>query len=115
MIMCSLCAGVWARRESGGYVIWPTWNEGRFKGGCMSTQQVFTEGLAYILPGAYSVVTGMEVPMVRLLPRTDGPDPDCSPLPRRRERFSVGLFPRRFGGASRKSQKVYTVHILFSG
>lgn len=85
----------------------------------MLTQWIFTEELAYILPLAYSVCTGMEAPMVRLLPRTECSESVFSPLPRRRERFFWHVRLRqsweRFTRASRKRQKVYTVHILFSG
>ncbi|BBN96400.1 hypothetical protein DEGR_31330 [Deinococcus grandis] len=118
-VMRSLCAAVWARRESGRYAIWLTWDEGGLKARCMLTQWIFTEGLASILSLAYSVCTGMEAPLVRLLARTDGSESARSPLPRRRERFFWPADPRRswerFTRASRKRQKVYTVHILFSG
>lgn len=117
--MRSLCAGVWARREWRGYAIWPTWDEGGLNGHCMSTQWIFAEELASILYLAYSVCTGMEVPLVRLLPRTEGSESVFSPLPCCRERFFCPADPRqsweRFTRASRKRQKVYTVHILFSG
>ena len=57
--------------------------------------------------------------MVRLLPRTECSESVFSPLPRRRERFFWHVRLRqsweRFTRASRKRQKVYTVHILFSG